>query len=70
MRNESGALSELFVLRSDSFPMNPDKKTLIPYIYDPSNKYLFLSQRIQNSRRNRHLTLFYEQINFSKPVLV
>ena len=33
--NKSG---DLFVPRSDSFPMNPCKKTLIPYIYNASNK--------------------------------
>ena len=27
---------DLFVPRSDSFPMNPEKKTLIPYIYNVS----------------------------------
>ena len=32
---------DLFVPRYDSFPMNPDKKTLIPYIYNASNKDLF-----------------------------
>ena len=30
---------DLFVPRYDSFPMNPEKKTLIPYIYNVSNKY-------------------------------
>ena len=29
---------DLFVPPSDSFPMNPDKKTLIPYFYNVSNK--------------------------------
>ena len=29
---------DLFVPRYDSFPMNPEKKTLIPYIYNASNK--------------------------------
>ena len=29
--------SDLFVPRYDSFPMNPEKKTLIPYIYNASN---------------------------------
>ena len=28
----------LFIPRYDSFPMNPEKKTLIPYIYNASNK--------------------------------
>ena len=28
---------DLFVPRYDSFPMNPEKKTLIPYIYNASN---------------------------------
>ena len=28
--------SSLFVPCSDSLPMNPDKKTLIPYIYNVS----------------------------------
>ena len=29
---------DLFVPPYDSFPMNPEKKTLIPYIYNASNK--------------------------------
>ena len=29
---------DLFVSRYDSFPMNPEKRTLIPYIFDVSNK--------------------------------
>ena len=29
---------DLFVQRYDSFPMNPEKKTLIPFIYNASNK--------------------------------
>ena len=29
---------DLFVPRYDSFPMNPEKKTLIPYMYNVSNK--------------------------------
>ena len=29
---------DLFVPRYDSFPMNTEKKTLIPYIYNASNK--------------------------------
>ena len=29
---------DLFVPRSISFPMNPEKKTLIPYIYNVSIK--------------------------------
>ena len=29
---------DLFVPRYDSFPMNPEKKTLIPYIYNVSDK--------------------------------
>ena len=29
---------DLFVPRYDSFPMNPENKTLIPYIYNVSNK--------------------------------
>ena len=32
---------DLFVPRYDLFPMNPEKKTLIPYIYNASNKDLF-----------------------------
>ena len=32
---------DLFVPRYDSFPMNPEKKTLIPYIYNASNKEPF-----------------------------
>ena len=32
---------DLFVPRYDSFPMNPEKKTLIPYIYNASNKDTF-----------------------------
>ena len=38
---------ELFVPRSDSFPMNKEKKTLIPYINNGSKKELFW-----NSQRN------------------
>ena len=30
--------ADLFVQRYDSFPMNPEKKTLIPYIYNASNQ--------------------------------
>ena len=38
-RNKQIAWSDdLFVPRSDSFPMNPEKKPLIPYIYNVSNK--------------------------------
>ena len=33
---------DLFVPRYDSFPINPEKKTLIPYIYNASNKDPFL----------------------------
>ena len=33
-------LVDLFVPRYDSFPMNPEKKTLIPYIYNASKKTL------------------------------
>ena len=29
---------DLFVPHCDSFPMNREKKTLIPYIYNASNK--------------------------------
>ena len=29
---------DLFVPRYDSYPMNPEKKTLIPYIYNVTNK--------------------------------
>ena len=29
---------DLFVPHSDSFPMNPEKNSLIPYIYNVSNK--------------------------------
>ena len=29
---------DLFVPLYDSFPMNPENKTLIPYIYNVSNK--------------------------------
>ena len=32
---------DLFVPRYDSFPMNPEKNALIPYIYNASNKYPF-----------------------------
>ena len=32
---------DLFVPRYDSFPMNSEKKTLIPYIYNASNKDSF-----------------------------
>ena len=34
--------ADLFVPRYDSFPMNPEKKTLIPYIYNASNQGPFL----------------------------
>ena len=34
---------DLFVPRYDSYPMNPEKKTLIPYIYNVSNKDSFLN---------------------------
>ena len=34
---------DLFVPRYDSFPMNPEKKTLIPYIYNASNQGPFLN---------------------------
>ena len=30
-------LDDFFVPCYDSFPMNPEKKTLIPYIYNASN---------------------------------
>ena len=33
---------DLFVPCYDSFPMNPEKKTLIPYIYNASNEGPFL----------------------------
>ena len=29
---------DLFVPHYDSYPMNPEEKTLIPYIYNVSNK--------------------------------
>ena len=32
---------DLFVPLYDSFPMNPEKKTPIPYIYNASNKDTF-----------------------------
>ena len=32
---------DLFVPRSNSFPLNQDKKALIPYIYNNSNKDSF-----------------------------
>ena len=35
----------LFVPRSDSFPLNPEKKTLIPYIYNASMKDSFLNSQ-------------------------
>ena len=36
---QSGSKKILFVLRSDSFPMNPEIKTFIPHnIYNVSNK--------------------------------
>ena len=31
-------LDDLFVPRPDSFPVNPEKKTFIPLIYNASNK--------------------------------
>ena len=34
--------ADVFVPRYDSFPMNPEKKTLIPYIYNASNEGPFL----------------------------
>ena len=34
--------ADLFVPRYDSFPMNTEKKTLIPYIYNASNQGPFL----------------------------
>ena len=36
--NAKRFLGDLFVPLSDSFPMNPEKKTIIPYIYNASNK--------------------------------
>ena len=69
MGNESGHWTtakrfsgDLFVLHSDSFPHEPRKKTLIPYIYNASNKYLSKILReklqIQNSHYNGHLISF------------
>ena len=56
-------LGDLFVLRYDSFPMNPEKQTLVPYIYNVSNistlsKILWEKLWIQNSHSNEHLTSF------------
>ena len=36
--NREAVSDDLFVPCSDSFPMNPEKKTLIPYIDNVSNK--------------------------------
>ena len=43
---------DLFVLRSDSFHMKPEKKTLIPDIYNASNKdpYKQIPRNITNSK--------------------
>ena len=40
--------ADLFVPRYDSFPMNPEKKTLIPYIYNASNQGPFLNLSEKN----------------------
>ena len=40
--NREAVPADLFVPRYDSFPMNPEKKTLIPYIYNDSNEGPFL----------------------------
>ena len=40
--------ADLFVPRYDSFPMNPEKKTLIPYIYNASNQGPFLNYSEKN----------------------
>ena len=40
--------ADLFVPRYDSFPMNPEKKTLIPYIYNASNQGPFLKLSEKN----------------------
>ena len=46
----SGSRAIVFVPHSESFPMNPEKKTLIPYIYNASNKdskaFAFLTKHI------------------------
>ena len=36
-RKKDRSSRELFVPHCDSFPMNREKKTLIPYIYNASN---------------------------------
>ena len=38
MGKKDRSLRDLFVPHCDSFPMNREKKTLIPYIYNASNK--------------------------------
>ena len=49
----SGSRGNLFVLRSDSITMNQEKKTLISYIYNASNKVgkvlAFLSTLLKRS---------------------
>ena len=37
-RKKDRSSRDLFVPHCDSFPMNREKKTLIPYIYNASNK--------------------------------
>ena len=37
-RKKNRSSRDLFVPHCDSFPMNREKKTLIPYIYNASNK--------------------------------
>ena len=39
--NREAVLVWFVYLRYDSYPMNPEKKTLVPYIYNVSNKDSF-----------------------------
>ena len=50
-RKKDRSLRDLFVPHCDSFPMNREKKTLIPYIYNASNKDPFLNSpsKVRNS---------------------
>ena len=56
----------LFVSCSNSFPMNPEKKMLIPYINNVSNKDPFLNSPrkviIKNSNCNRPLRYLIPQV--------
>ena len=43
----------LFIPRSDSFAMNPQKKTLMPYIYNASSKDPFYNSPRKDKKRKR-----------------